>query len=257
MITIKNEKEFEKMAIAGQCVAAVHEAVVAAAGVGVSLLELDEVAAEVIRNRDCKPSFLGYHGFPAHICTSPNNVIVHGIPSKYCLKSGDILSIDAGAIYEGYHGDAALTFGVGDMAPEAVSLLDVTNRALWAGIDQVTHGAKTGDIGHAVEQVAKPHGYGVVREYVGHGIGRAMHESPQVPNYGKPGIGHRLKKGMAICIEPMFNAGDHTTRTEDDGWTVVTADGSLSAHFEHTVAITADGPKITTVSDLLTSRPTS
>ena len=257
MITIKNEKEFEKMAVAGRCVAAVHEAVAEAADIGVSLLELDEVAADVIRDRDCKASFLGYHGFPANICASPNDVIVHGIPSKYKLKDGDIISIDAGAIYEGYHGDAAITFGVGEISDEAAKLLDVTERALWAGIDQVMHGAKTGDIGHAVEEVAIPHGYGVVREYVGHGIGRAMHESPQIPNYGTPGSGHRLKKGMAICIEPMFNLGDESTRTEDDGWTVVTGDGSISAHFEHTVAITANGPLVTTVSDLLSSRPTS
>jgi methionyl aminopeptidase len=257
MITIKNEKEFEKMAVAGRAVAAVHEAVVAAADVGVSLLDLDEVAAQVIRDHDCTPSFLGYHGFPNHICTSPNDVIVHGIPSSYKLREGDIISIDAGAIFEGYHGDAALTFGVGEISDDAKRLLDVTNRALWAGIDQVFHGSKTGDVGHAVEQVAIPAGLGVVREYVGHGIGRSMHESPQVPNYGTPGGGHRLKKGMAICIEPMFNLGGAETRTEDDGWTVVTGDGSLSAHFEHTIAITADGPKVTTVSDLLTSRPTS
>ncbi len=255
MITIKNDKEFAKMAVAGRCVAAVHEAVYEAAGVGVTLLELDEIAGKVIADHDCTPSFLGYHGFPSNICASPNSVIVHGIPSKYRLKEGDILSIDAGAIYEGYHGDAAITFGIGEISDDAAKLLEVTNEALWAGIDQVEHGAKTGDVGNAVEQTALPHGYGVVREYVGHGIGRAMHESPQVPNYGKPGTGHRLKKGMAICIEPMFNLGGEGTLTEDDGWTVVTADGSLSAHFEHTVAITSDGPTVTTVSDLLSARP--
>ena len=257
MITIKNESEFERMAVAGACVAAVHEGVVEAADVGVTLLELDDVAAEIIRSRDCLPSFLGYNGFPKHICTSPNNVIVHGIPDGYRLEEGDILSIDAGAIFEGYHGDAALTFGIGEISDDAANLLDVTNRALWAGIDQVVDGAKLGDVGHAVESVAIPHKFGVVREYVGHGIGRAMHESPQVPNYGVPGKGHRLKTGMAICIEPMFNAGSELTRTEEDGWTVVTDDGAVSAHFEHTIALTADGPKVLTVSDLLTSRPTS
>ncbi len=257
MITIKNKKEFEKMAVAGRCVAAVHEAVVEAADVGVTLLDLDLVAADVIRGHGCKPSFLGYQGFPGSICTSPNNVIVHGIPDKYRLKEGDILSIDAGAIYEGYHGDAAITFGIGEISQDAANLLDVTNRALWAGIDQVADGAKTGDIGYAVEQVASPHGYGVVREYVGHGIGRSMHESPQVPNYGTPGRGHRLKQGMAICIEPMFNLGSEATRTEDDGWTVVTDDGSISAHFEHTISLTADGPRVTTLSDLVSHRPTS
>ncbi|MCY4369727.1 MAG: type I methionyl aminopeptidase [bacterium] len=255
MITIKNESEFRKMAVAGACVAAVHEAVVEAAQVGVTLRRLDEVAASVIRSRGCKPSFLGYQGFPAHICASPNEVVVHGIPGKYRLRSGDILSIDAGAIYEGYHGDAALTFGIGDIDEDAARLLDVTRRALWAGIDQVRVGNRVGDLGHAVEQAAAPHGYGVVRDYVGHGIGRAMHEPPQIPNYGVPGRGLRLRRGMAVCIEPMFNLGTEETRTMEDGWTVVTADGMRSAHFEHTVALTADGPTVTTVSDLLTARP--
>ena len=255
MITIKNEREFRKMAVAGACVAAVHEAVVQAAQVGVTLRRLDEVAASVIRAMGCKPSFLGYQGFPAHICASPNEVIVHGIPGKYRLRSGDILSIDAGAIYEGYHGDAALTVGIGDIDQEAARLLEITRRALWAGIDQVKVGRRVGDIGHAVEQMAAPHGYGVVRDYVGHGIGRAMHEPPQVPNYGPPGRGLRLRKGMAVCIEPMFNLGAAETRTLKDGWTVVTADGRRSAHFEHTVALTPDGPVVTTVSNLLTARP--
>ena len=255
MITIKNEREFRKMAVAGACVAAVHEAVVHAAQVGVTLRRLDEVAASVIRAMGCKPSFLGYQGFPAHICASPNEVIVHGIPGKYRLRSGDILSIDAGAIYEGYHGDAALTVGIGDIDQEAARLLEITRRALWAGIDQVKVGRRVGDIGHAVEQMAAPHGYGVVRDYVGHGIGREMHEPPQVPNYGPPGRGLRLRKGMAVCIEPMFNLGAAETRTLKDGWTVVTVDGSRSAHFEHTVALTPDGPVVTTVNNLLTARP--
>ena len=255
MITIKNEREFRKMAKAGACVAAVHEAVVEAAEVGVTLQELDEVAAAVIRSRGCEPSFLGYQGFPAHICTSPNEVVVHGIPGRYRLGGGDILSIDAGAIYEGYHGDAALTIGIGEIDEEAARLLEVTRQALWAGIDQVWNGARVGDIGHVVEQVAAPHGYGVVREYVGHGIGRSMHESPQIPNYGMPGRGHRLKTGMAVCIEPMFNLGTEATVTKEDGWTVVTADGCRSAHFEHTVALTSAGPVVMTVSDLLSSRP--
>ena len=152
----------------------------------------------------------------------PNEVVVHGIPSKYRLRPGDILSIDACAIYEGYHGDAALTFGIGDIDEDAARLLDVTRRALWAGIDQVRVGKRVGDLGHAVEQTAAPHGYGVVRDYVGHGIGRAMHEPPQIPNYGVPGRGLRLRRGMAVCIEPMFNLGTEETRTREDGWTVVT-----------------------------------
>ncbi len=256
MITIKNEEQFDRMAVAGRAVAAVHEAVRDAAQPGATLRDLDAVAAEVLRGYECLPSFLGYHGYPAHICASPNNVIVHGIPGDQRLREGDILSIDAGAIYGGYHGDAAVTFGIGEISDEAAQLLEVTNRALWAGIDQVRHGARVGDIGAAVEAEARPYGYGVVREYVGHGIGQQMHEAPQIPNYGRKGSGMKLKKGMAICIEPMFNLGGHETRTEADGWTVVTADGSLSAHFEHTVAITEDGPKVLTVSELLTSRPT-
>jgi methionyl aminopeptidase len=256
LITIKNTEQFELMAVAGRAVAAVHEAVREAAQPGVTLGELDEIAAKVIKDHGCTPSFLNYHGtYPAHICASPNNVIVHGIPGDQKLSEGDILSIDAGAIYQGYHGDAAVTFGIGEISEEAQQLLDVTNRALWAGIDQVRHGARVGDIGAAVEATAAPYGYGVVREYVGHGIGRQMHESPQIPNYGRKGSGMRLKKGMAICIEPMFNLGTAETRVESDGWTVVTSDGAWSAHFEHTVAITEDGPKVLTVSDLLTARP--
>ena len=255
MITIKNEREFRKMAVAGACVAAVHEAMVETARVGVTLRKLDQVAASVIRSRGCKPSFLGYQGFPANICTSPNEVIVHGIPDGYRLRDGDILSIDAGAIYEGYHGDAALTIGIGAIDAEAARLLSVTRQALWAGIDRVRAGARVGDVGHAVERVALRHGYGVVRDFVGHGIGREMHEPPQIPNFGIPGKGPRLRRGMAICVEPMFNLGTEKTITKKDGWTVVTADGHRSAHFEHTVALTRDGPVVTTISDLLTARP--
>ena len=246
MITIKSRKEFEKMAFAGQTVAEVLETVKRSSEPGVSLKELDAIAAEVIRSRGCTPSFLGYHGYPANICTSPNGVIVHGIPSDYRLVEGDILSIDAGAIYEGFHGDAAITFPIGETTPEVQLLIDSTERALAAGISAVNAGARLGDIGHAVESEAHLHGFGVVREYVGHGIGRQMHEDPQVPNYGKPGTGTKLKKGMAICIEPMFNLGGPETAVEEDGWTVVTADGSLSAHFEHTIAITDSGPNVMT-----------
>ncbi|HKZ30503.1 MAG TPA: type I methionyl aminopeptidase [Acidimicrobiia bacterium] len=247
MITIKSRKEFEKMAVAGQTVAVVLETVKQAAGPGVSLTDLDAIAAEVIRARGCTPSFLGYHGYPASICTSPNGVIVHGIPSDYRLVEGDVLSVDAGAIFEGFHGDAAITFPIGEVSPEARLLIDTTERALAAGITQVKAGARLGDIGHAVESEANRHGFGVVREYVGHGIGRQMHEDPQVPNYGKPGTGTKLRRGMAICIEPMFNLGGQETVVETDGWTVMTADGSLSAHFEHTVAITDRGPLVMTL----------
>lgn len=253
MITIKKQDEFERMAVAGATVAVVLRTVREAAAPGVTMKELDAIAAEVIRGRGCTPSFLGYHGFPAHICTSPNSVIVHGIPNTYRLKRGDILSIDAGAIYEGFHGDAAITFGIGEIDPAAQRLLDSAEAGLWAGIQAVKHGARLGDIGSAVQAEADRLGYGVVREYVGHGIGRQMHEEPQVPNFGKKGTGMKLRTGMAVCIEPMFNLGGPETRVEADGWTVVTADGSLSAHFEHTIGITEDGPVVFTTDDLFSS----
>lgn len=250
MITIKKPDEFHKMAIAGATVAVVLRTVREAAAPGVAMKELDAVAADVIRSRGCTPSFLGYHGFPAHICTSPNSVIVHGIPDSYRLKDGDILSVDAGAIYEGFHGDAAITFAIGEIDPTAQRLLETTEASLWSGIQEVKDGARLGDIGNAVQAEADRRGYGVVREYVGHGIGRQMHEEPQVPNFGKKGTGMKLRTGMAICIEPMFNLGGAETRVEADGWTVVTADGTLSAHFEHTIGITEEGPIVFTADDL-------
>jgi methionyl aminopeptidase len=176
-------------------------------------------------------------------------VIVHGIPGDYRLREGDVLSIDAGAIYEGWHGDAAFTMAIGDVAPEVTRLLEVTEEALWNGIAAARHGNRLGDVGSAVEATARPYGYGVVREYIGHGIGRQMHEAPEVPNYGQPGKGMKLKRGMAIAIEPMFNMGTAETAVLDDGWTVVTRDGGLSAHFEHTVAITSEGPKVLTLEE--------
>jgi methionyl aminopeptidase len=250
VITIKKPDEFHKMAIAGATVAVVLRTVREAAAPGVAMKELDAVAADVIRSRGCTPSFLGYHGFPAHICTSPNSVIVHGIPDSYRLKDGDILSVDAGAIYEGFHGDAAITFAIGEIDPTAQRLLETTEASLWSGIQEVKDGARLGDIGNAVQAEADRRGYGVVREYVGHGIGRQMHEEPQVPNFGKKGTGMKLRTGMAICIEPMFNLGGAETRVEADGWTVVTADGTLSAHFEHTIGITEEGPIVFTADDL-------
>jgi methionyl aminopeptidase len=247
VITMKGPAEFEKMTVAGGCVAAVHTALREAAQPGVSMKELDAISAEVIKAHDCRPSFLGYHGFPATICASPNSAIVHGIPDDYRLRSGDIISIDAGAIYEGWHGDAAFTTAVGDVPDEVRTLLEVTERALWNGIAQAKAGNRLGDIGHAIEETAKPHGYGVVREYIGHGIGSSMHEAPNVPNYGRKGKGLKLKTGMALAIEPMFNLGTAETAVLDDGWTVVTSDGSLSAHFEHTVLLTAQGSIVSTL----------
>jgi methionyl aminopeptidase len=247
VISKKKPDDFAKMEIAGQCVAAIHQAVRKAAVPGITTRELDAIAAAVVREHGCRPSFLGYHGFPATICASPNSAIVHGIPDGYTLRNGDIISIDAGAIYEGWHGDAAFTMAIGDVPEEVRRLLVVTEEALWSGLRMARHGNRLGDVGHAIEATAKPHGYGVVREYIGHGIGRQMHEAPNVPNYGTPGKGLKLKAGMALAIEPMFNLGTAETVVLDDGWTVVTADGALSAHFEHTVLITEDGPVVSTV----------
>lgn len=247
MITIKSRREFAKMQRAGACVAAIHEAVGDAAGPGVALLDLEEIGARVIEEHGCTSSFLNYLGsYPATLCLSPNDVIVHGIPSDYRLKEGDILSVDAGAIYEGFHGDAAFTMPIGGISPEARHLIDTTEDAMWAGIRFVRKGGRLGDIGAAIHAVGEANGYGVVEEYVGHGIGRQMHEEPQVPNYGTEGTGLKLKTGMALCIEPMFNIGARNTKVDPDGWTVRTDDGSLSAHWEHTVAITPDGPMVFT-----------
>jgi len=247
MITIKGTREFAAMRTAGKVVARIHRQLREAAVPGVTMLELDRMAARIIAEGDCTPNFLNYHGFPAHVCLSPNEVIVHGIPDERRVAEGDILSLDAGAIYQGWHADAALTFAVGVIPAEVQALLDATEKALWAGIEASVPGARLGDVGHAIEAVAVEAGLGVVREYTGHGIGRQMHEEPQVLNYGEPGRGMRLKPGMAIAIEPMFNLGGEQTRVLEDGWSVVTADGSLSAHFEHTIAITKDGPEVLTV----------
>lgn len=247
MITIKSRREFAKMARAGAAVAAVHEAVRNAAQPGVSLLQLDEIGAKIIEDHECTPSFLNYLGsYPATLCLSPNDVIVHGIPDEYRLSEGDLLSVDAGAIYQGFHGDAAFTMGIGEISAEARNLVSATEAAMWAGIRQVAKGKRIGDIGAAIQGIGEQRGYGVVEEYVGHGIGREMHEEPQVPNYGSEGQGLKLKTGMALCIEPMFNIGCRHTKVDPDGWTVRTEDGSLSAHWEHTVAITPDGPQVLT-----------
>lgn len=247
MMTIKTADDFTAMRTAGRVVARIHEELRAAAAPGVSLLDLDAIAGRLIADGGCTPNFLGYHGFPANTCLSVNEQIVHGIPSKRRLAEGDILSVDAGAIHRGWHADAAITFAIGEVPVTTKELITTTERAMWVGIEAAVVGARVGDVGHAVGRVADQAGYGIVREYTGHGIGRQMHEEPQVPNYGRPGTGMKLRKGMAICIEPMFNLGGDDTRTLADGWTVVTADGSLSAHFEHTVAITPDGPQVLTV----------
>jgi len=251
VLTSKKPEDFAKMEVAGRCVAAVHEAVRAAIRPGVTTGQLDVIAADVTRKHGCRPSFLGYHGFPATICTSANSAIVHGIPGDYTLQDGDLISIDAGAIYEGWHGDAAFTVAVGEVPKDVQRLLEATEEALWNGLRQARVGNRLGDVGNAIQSTAEPHGYGVVREYVGHGIGRQMHEAPNVPNYGTPGRGLKVKTGMALAIEPMFNLGGSDTSVLEDEWTVVTADGSLSAHFEHTVLITKDGPIVSTLPEPL------
>ncbi|HZT67269.1 MAG TPA: type I methionyl aminopeptidase [Acidimicrobiales bacterium] len=244
---LRTKDEIAKMRRAGRVVAEIHEKTREAIRPGVSTAELDQVAREVLDRRGAKSNFLGYHGFPATICTSPNDMIVHGIPGSYRLKEGDIISVDCGAIIEGYHGDAAYTAGVGEVSPEAERLMKVTEESLWAAIAQMRAGNRLSDIGHAVQTVAEAAGYSVVREYVGHAIGTAMHEEPQVPNYGPPGKGPKLKVGHVFAVEPMVNLGGPGTRVLEDGWSVVTADGQLSAHFEHSIAILDDGPEVLTV----------
>ncbi len=232
---------------AGKVVAEMHEVTRAAARPGVTTRQLDAAARKVLERRGATSNFLGYHGFPAVICTSPNDVIVHGIPGDYRLKEGDILSVDCGAIVEGYHGDAAYTMAIGEVAPVARRLIEVTERSLWAGIEQLRKGNRLHEVGRAVQQVAEGAGFSVVREYVGHAIGTAMHEQPQVPNYWPGSPGPTLKTGMVFAVEPMVNVGGPETKLLEDGWSVVTADGSLSAHFEHTIAVTDDGPEVLTV----------
>ncbi len=232
---------------AGRVVAEMHAATRAAARPGVTTAELDRVARDVLDKRQARSNFLHYHGFPAVICASPNNMIVHGIPGEYRLKDGDILSIDCGAIVEGYHGDAAFTMGIGDIDRVAEKLIRVTEESLWAGIEQIRQGNRLNDIGLAVQTVAEGAGFSVVREYVGHAIGTEMHEEPQVPNYWPGRPGPVLKTGMVFAVEPMVNAGGPQTVLLDDGWSVVTADGSLSAHFEHSIAVTEDGPEVLTL----------
>lgn len=234
---------------AGRVVAEMHACVREAIKPGVTTRRLDEIAREVIERRGARSNFLGYGHppFPGVICTSVNDTIVHGIPGDQRLQEGDIVSIDCGAIVQGWHGDAAFTIGVGAISEEAQRLIDVTEQSLHAGIGQMVDGGRIGDIGHAVQTIVEQAGFSVVREYVGHAIGRAMHEKPEVPNYGKRGTGPRLRVGNVFAVEPMVTAGRPDTSLRDDGWTVTTADGSLAAHWEHTIAITEHGPEILTL----------
>ncbi|HYZ52980.1 MAG TPA: type I methionyl aminopeptidase [Streptosporangiaceae bacterium] len=250
-IEIKTPEQILAMREAGLVVARTLRTLREAVRPGISTADLDELAEREIRAAGATPSFKGYHGYPASICTSVNEVIVHGIPSPdKVLRDGDIISIDCGAIVDGWHGDAALTVEVGEISPELARLLQACETALWRGLTQVRAGHRLTDISHAVEASVRSAGpYGVVEEYVGHGIGSAMHMDPPVPNYGRPGRGPRLREGMALAVEPMVVLGSAETELLDDGWTVISADGGFAAHYEHTVAITPSGPWVLTAED--------
>jgi methionyl aminopeptidase len=243
----RSTDEIRTMRRAGRVVAEMHDRIRSALRPGVTTLQLDRIGREVLERRGARSNFLGYHGYPAVICASPNDVVVHGIPDGRVLDDGDIVSIDCGAIVDGYHGDAAFTAGVGTIDAEAERLVDVTRRALEVGIAELRPGGRLGDLGAAIEATVGRAGFSVVRDYVGHGIGTAMHEPPDVPNFGKPGRGKKVTAGDVFAVEPMVCAGSDATEVLDDGWTVVTVDGSLAAHWEHTVAVTDDGPEILTL----------
>ncbi len=245
-ITIKSPQELDAMRQAGAVVGAVITLLKRSVEPGITTLELDKIAHKEITRHSAKPTFKGYRGFPASICTSINEEIVHGIPSKRALKKGDIIKLDVGATLDGLIGDAAVSLPVGEVDREAAELIEATRRSLEEGIKASQLGNRVGDIGASVQQYGESKGYGVVREFVGHGVGRFLHEEPQVPNYGQAGMGPLLRPGMCIAIEPMLNLCDWHTRILDDQWTVVTADGKISAHFEHTIAITEQGPEILT-----------
>jgi len=248
MITRKTAEQIDLMRRAGRVVAEMHERCIKAAKPGATTMDVDRAAREVLDQRGARSNFLNYHGFPAVVCTSPNEVIVHGIPDDdVVLEEGDILSIDCGAIIEGWHGDAAITIPIGEIDEESQRLIDTTKACLDDAIAEIVAGNRLGDIGHAVESRALAAGFSVVREYVGHGIGTAMHEEPQVPNYGTPGRGMKIREGHVLAIEPMINAGTQETETLSDGWTVVTRDRRRSAHFEHSIACAEDGPEVLTL----------
>ena len=250
MIVCKSPAELERMKAANQLVAEVLAALREAVRPGVTTGDLDALAESQIRAGGGEPAFKGYHGFPATICASVNEEVIHGIPSQRELVEGDVISIDLGAVLDGFYGDSAITVPVGRVSERAAELLRVTEESLHRAIAQVKVGARISDLGHAVQQHVESYGFSVVREFVGHGIGQRMHEEPQVPNYGEPGRGPRLTEGMVLAIEPMVNAGKPAVKVLADGWTAVTRDGGLSAHFEHTVAVTADGPWILTAREV-------
>lgn len=247
MVTIKNKRELVKMREA--CIIAARALRLGGEAVepGVTTGEIDRIIQKYIEEQGATPSFLGYGGFPASACISVNDTVIHGIPGRYVIQAGDIVSIDVGACLNGYHGDNAATFAAGDISPAAKRLIDATRESLYQGIRMAKAGNRIGDISAAVQRYVEERGYSVVRQYVGHGVGTHLHEDPSVPNFGTPGHGPRLLPGMTLAIEPMINAGGYEVTIEPDGWTVLTKDGSLSAHFEHTVAITTDGPVILTL----------
>lgn len=247
MITLKSKREALLMREAGRIVALAHQEVKKHIKPGVTTLELDQVVEKVIRDNDATPSFKGYGGFPGSVCSSVNEQVVHGIPSnKVVLQDGDIISIDIGANYKGYHGDSAWTYGVGTISEEAANLMKVTEESLYKGLEQAKAGNRLSDISHAIQKYAESFGYSIVREFVGHGIGKNLHEDPQIPNYGLPGKGTLLKPGMTFAIEPMVNQGRKEVKVLDDNWTTITIDGKLSAHYEHTIILTEDGFEILT-----------
>ena len=247
MVTLKSARELETMRRSGKITAKVLTDLMKAVRPGLSTRDIDQMAEKGIRELGGVPTFMGYHGYPASICASVNAEVVHGIPGDYVLREGDLLSIDIGTTLDGYVSDSAVTVPVGAVSAEAQRLLDVTQESLMCGIAEMQAGNRLGDIGAAVQQHAEKHGYGVVRELVGHGVGQEMHEEPQVPNYGERGMGMKLRPGLVLAIEPMITQGDYRVKVLKDGWTVVTADGKLAAHFEHTIAVTQDGPRILTL----------
>ncbi|KDN59554.1 MULTISPECIES: type I methionyl aminopeptidase [Exiguobacterium] len=249
MIITKTPREIAIMREAGQIVARTHQVLKQHIKPGITTLELDRIAEDYIRSQGATPSFKGYNGFTGSVCASVNEELVHGIPGERVLNDGDIISIDIGAHYNGYHGDSAWTYPVGTISDETQRLLDVTEESLYKGLEHAKAGQRLTDISHAIQAYVEAHDFSVVREYVGHGVGQNLHEEPQIPHYGPPGKGPRLKTGMTLAIEPMVNAGQRYVRTLADNWTVVTVDGSMCAHFEHTIAITDDGYEILTKLD--------
>ena len=262
MIQLKTPEEIDRMAAAGRILARCHEILRAKARPGVTTGDLDAAAERFIRSQGAEPAFKGYRGFPGSICASPNSMVVHGIPGPYELKRGDILSIDIGVVLDGWVADAAITHPIGSVTPIAQRLLGTTRASLFEAVEQCRAGNRLGDVSHAVQTRVENDGFAVIRSLVGHGIGRSMHEDPQIPNFGEPGSGPELEEGMVLAIEPMVNVGTHHVRMGQDNWAVYSQDGTLAAHFEHTVAITAEGPRILTpwhelVPDALTSAAAS